>query len=113
MCVDQKVLVQKGIKMIILQQQNSLIIFAWIKTFPSPLMWHPRERDRGRTLTLLKYGFILITLDMTAAQAAKKISGEEKKNLPPHIFSSLKFNSKLCYIFIKNTCNDFFTFIKY
>lgn len=68
--------------MIILQQQNSLIIFAWIKTFPSPLMWHPRERDRGRTLTLLIYGLILITVDMTAAHAAKKISGEKKTKKP-------------------------------
>lgn len=57
--------------MIILQQQNPLIIFAWIKTFSSPLMLHFRERDGGRTLTLLLYGFILITVDLTAVQAAE------------------------------------------
>lgn len=70
-------------------------------------MWHPRERDRGRTLTLLIYGLILIRVHMTAAHAAAKISGEKKNH---HTFAqawnltqSCAQKPMLCYIFINKS----------
>lgn len=89
--------------MIILQQQNPLIICACIKKFSSPLMLRPREKDRVRTLTLLIYGFILITVDLADVHAAENIRDQGTDAQACSLTQSCAQELMLVYLNRKNT----------